>query len=55
MMVDLLYTFAAPLDDKTLRVWHTMLLSGDKSIHVIGGYRLQIDRTCHAYAAHKCP
>jgi Fic family protein len=39
MMVDLFQNFAAPLDDETLFAWHTMLLSGDKATHVIGGYR----------------
>jgi len=39
MMVDLYRNFAAPLADKTMFDWHTMLLSGDESIRVIGGYR----------------
>jgi Fic family protein len=39
MMVDLYRNFATPLADKTLFDWHTMLLSGDESVRVIGGYR----------------
>ena len=39
MMVDLYQNFAAPLADRTLFDWHAMLMSGDTSIHVIGGYR----------------
>jgi Fic family protein len=39
MMVDLYRSFAAPLTDKTMLDWHAMLLSGDQSIQVMGGYR----------------
>ncbi len=39
MMVDLYRNFAAPLADKTMFNWHAMVLSGDASIRVIGGYR----------------
>jgi Fic family protein len=39
MMVDLYRNFATPLTDKTMFDWHAMLLSGDTSIRVIGGYR----------------
>ena len=39
MMVDLYQNFAAPLADNTLFDWHAMLLNGDTSIRVIGGYR----------------
>lgn len=39
MMVDLYQNFAAPLTDKTMFDWHAMLLSGDTSIRVVGGYR----------------
>jgi Fic family protein len=39
MMADLYRTFAAPLTDKTLFDWHAMLLSGDRSAAVVGGYR----------------
>jgi Fic family protein len=43
MMVDLYRGFATPLTDKTMFDWHTMLLSGDRSIKVIGGYRTHAD------------
>jgi Fic family protein len=43
MMVDLYRSFAAPLTDQTMFDWHTMLLSGDRSIKVIGGYRTHAD------------
>jgi Fic family protein len=43
MMVDLYHGFAAPLTDKTMFDWHSMLLGGDRSIHVIGGYRTRAD------------
>src|SRR5712671_85553 len=39
MMVDLYHNFAAPLTDKTMFDWHSMLLGGGSSIGVIGGYR----------------
>src|ERR1700738_1697159 len=38
MMVDLYRGFATALTHKTMFDWHTMLLSGDDSIKVIGGY-----------------
>jgi Fic family protein len=43
MMVDLYRSFASPLTDKTMFDWHSMLLSGDRSIKVIGGYRTHAD------------
>jgi Fic family protein len=43
MMVDLYRNFATPLADQTLFDWHKMLLSGDKEIKVIGGYRTHAD------------
>jgi Fic family protein len=43
MMVDLYRGFASPLTDKTMFHWHAMLLSGDDSIQVIGGYRTDSD------------
>jgi Fic family protein len=43
MMVDLYRGFAAPLADRTMFDWHTMLLSGDRSIKTIGSYRTQAD------------
>jgi Fic family protein len=39
MMVDLYRGYATPLTDKTLFDWHSMLLSGDRLIKEIGGYR----------------
>src|SRR5437660_3236320 len=39
MMVDLYRTFAAPLADKTMFDWHSMLFGGGNPIGVIGGYR----------------
>jgi Fic family protein len=39
MMVDLYRSFADALTEKTMFDWHRMLLSGDRSIRVIGGYR----------------
>jgi Fic family protein len=43
MMVDLYQHFAAPLSDQTMFDWHAMLLGGDRSIKVIGGYRKHAD------------
>src|SRR5712671_1883871 len=43
MMVDLYRSFADALTDKTMFDWHRMLLSGDTSIQVIGGYRTRAD------------
>ena len=43
MMVDLYRHFAAPLTDETMCTWHGMLLGGDRSIRVIGGYRTHED------------
>jgi Fic family protein len=39
MMVDLYKNFDAPLTHETMFAWHKMLLSGDRSINIIGGYR----------------
>jgi Fic family protein len=39
MMVDLYRNFAAPLTDTTLLGWHRMVLSGNETIRVVGGYR----------------
>jgi Fic family protein len=39
MMIDLYRSFADALADKTMFDWHRMLLSGDTSIRVVGGYR----------------
>jgi Uncharacterized conserved protein len=43
MMVDLYRSFAGALTDKTMFGWHRMLLSGEASIQVIGGYRTRAD------------
>jgi len=43
MMVDLYRNFADALTDKTMFDWHRMLLSGDRSIRVIGGYRTHVE------------
>lgn len=43
MMVDLDENFAGPLDDATMFAWHALLLSGDKTIKTIGGYRAHPD------------
>ena len=43
MMADLYRSYATPLTEKVLFDWHTMLLSGDKSIQTIGGYRRHAD------------
>ena len=39
MMVDLYKGFAEPLTHDTMFGWHSMLMSGQRSIQVIGGYR----------------
>ncbi|MGQ0683204.1 Fic family protein [Bradyrhizobium sp.] len=39
MMVDLYRNFGDSLDDATMFTWHRMLLSGDREIGAIGGYR----------------
>lgn len=43
MMVDLYRNFGHTLDDATMFAWHKMLLSGDRKISVIGGYRKHAD------------
>src|SRR6266481_7519930 len=43
IMVDLYQHFAAPLAHKAMFAWHNMLLRGDTSIKVIGGYRTHDD------------
>ena len=43
MMVDLYRHFETPLTGATLFAWHRMLMSGDKTIRVIGGYRTHAD------------
>jgi len=43
MMVDLYRSFAEPLTHETLFAWHNMLMSGERGIQVIGGYRTHAD------------
>jgi Fic family protein len=43
MMVDLVRGFAAPLTHETMFHWHRMLMSGNKSIRIVGGYRTHAD------------
>jgi Fic family protein len=43
MMVDVYSTYAAPLTHETLFRWHDMLLSHDRSLQTIGGYRQHKD------------
>lgn len=43
MMVDLYRTFAAPLTEEALFGWHRMLMGGDRTIEVVGGYRRHAD------------
>jgi Fic family protein len=39
MMVDLYRRFAEPLTHETMFAWHDMIMSGQRRIQVIGGYR----------------
>lgn len=39
MMVDLYQNFSKPLSHETLFEWHKMIMSGNRRIEVIGGYR----------------
>lgn len=43
MMADLYRNFGKPLNNATMFQWHKMLLSGDRKINVIGGYRKHDD------------
>jgi len=43
MMVDVYDTWSAPLNHKTLFRWHRMLMTGDRHIGTIGGYRTHDD------------
>lgn len=43
MMVDLYRNFSDRLNHATMFAWHRMLLSGDRNISVIGGYREYAD------------
>ncbi len=39
MMIDLYQSFDTPLGGETMFAWHTMLLSSDRFLQTIGGYR----------------
>lgn len=39
MMAELYRSFAAPLGEKALFDWHRMLMAGNRTIEVVGGYR----------------
>jgi Fic family protein len=43
MMVSLYRSFAGPLTHATMFAWHTMLMSGQRDIRVVGGYRSHAD------------
>src|SRR5215469_18861633 len=43
MMVSLYETFAAPLSDDMLFVWHRMLMGGRQERTVVGGYRTRAE------------
>ncbi len=43
MMVDLYRTFAEPLSDTALFHWHRLLLKGDRTVAIVGGYRAHAD------------
>lgn len=43
MMLDLYRNFAKPLDNATLFAWHRMLLSSDRKLGVVGGWRTHDD------------
>lgn len=43
MMIDAYDTWASPLDPQTLFRWHRMLMSANRSIATIGGYRVHDD------------
>ena len=43
MMVDLYRNFASPLTEAMLFCWHQMLMEGDRTIGVVGGYRRHED------------
>lgn len=43
MMVDLYRSFADPLTGEVMFGWHRMLMTGDRQIAVIGGYRTHTD------------
>ena len=43
MMVDLYKSFSDPLSHATMFAWHKMLMSGQRRINVVGGYRTHSD------------
>ena len=43
MMVDLYRSFSDPLRHETLYAWHKMIMSGNRRINVVGGYRTHTD------------
>jgi Fic family protein len=43
MMVDLYKNFHAPLTHNTMFAWHQMLMSGNRRIEIVGGYRVHAD------------
>jgi len=43
MMADLYRNFRDPLSHGTMFTWHRMLMSGERRLHVIGGYRTHAD------------
>lgn len=43
MMVDLYRSFSDPLKHETLSAWHKMIMSGNRGINVVGGYRTHAD------------
>lgn len=43
MMLDIYASSAAPLDNETLFRWHTMMMSGNRHLDVVGGYRQHHD------------
>ena len=49
MMVDLYQTHAEPLTKDMLFAWHTMLMSGQRELHVFGGYRTHVE--CRSFRA----
>lgn len=43
MMVDLYRTFDAALTHRTMFAWHSMVMSGERRLQVVGGYRTHAD------------
>lgn len=55
MMVDLYRGFANELTHQTLFAWHRMLMSGQRGLQVIGGYRTHADAMRVVSGAHHEP